>query len=126
MPLVPTTTFTRGDTGFRSPLPDFTQATTALPSSPLLLSHDEVEAPGTPPPPLNHAVDDEGNEAVGGSHDGASDGFCIVKGCGGQQPLPRCKNAFRPGGTAATPPLILAKTAAPLQNPNPYEILRTT
>jgi hypothetical protein len=126
MPSVPTTTFTRGDTGFCSPLPDFNQATTALPSSPSLLSHDEVEAPRTPPPPLDHAVDNKGNEALGGSHDGASDGFRIVEGRGGQQPLPRCENAFRPGGTTATPPLILAKMAAPLQNPNPYEILRTT
>jgi hypothetical protein len=33
-PPVPTTTLARGDTGVCSPLPDFTQETTALPSSP--------------------------------------------------------------------------------------------
>jgi hypothetical protein len=121
---VPTTTFPRGDTGFRPPPLDFTQVTTALPSSPSLLSHDKVEDPPTPPPPLNHAVNDEGDEAVGGSHDGASDGFCIVEGRGGQQPPTRRENDFHTGDTAATPPLILAKMAAPLKTPNPYEILR--
>jgi hypothetical protein len=123
---VPTTTFPHGDTGFRSPPPDFTQATTALPSSPSLLSHDEVEDPPTPPPPLAHAVNNKGNEAVGVSHDGALDGFCIVEGRGGQQPPTRCENAFHMGDTAATLPLILAKMAAPLKTSNPYEILRNT
>ncbi len=85
-----------------------------------------MEAPRTPPPPLDHAVNVKGDEALGGSHDGTLDGFRIVKGRGGQQTLPRCENAFRPGGTAAMPPLILATTPAPLQNPNPFEILRTT
>jgi hypothetical protein len=82
-PPVPNTTLTHGDTGFCSPLPDFTQEMTALPSSPSLLSHDKVEAPRTPTPPLDHAVNDEGDEAVGGPHDGASEGFRIVVGHGG-------------------------------------------
>ncbi len=85
-----------------------------------------MEAPRTPTPPLGHAVDDEGDEAVGGSHDRASEGFRKVVGRGGQQPPPRCENAFHTGDIATTSTLILATTATPLNNLNPYEILQNT
>ena len=125
-PPVPTTTLTHGDTGSGFPLPDFTQETTALPSSPSLLSHDEVGAPRTPTPPHDHAVDDVEDEAVGGSYDGASEGFRIVVGRGGQLTHTRRDTAFHTDNTAATSTLKLATTATPQNNLNPYEILRNT
>jgi hypothetical protein len=112
----PTTTLTHDDTGSRSPLPDFTQETTALPSSPSLLSRDEVGAPRPPTPPHDHAVDDVEAEAIGGSYDGASDGFHIVVGRGGQLPHKHCNTAFHTDATTATPQ----------NNLNPFEILRNT
>jgi hypothetical protein len=125
-PPVPTTTLTHGDTGSRSPLPDFTQEMTALPSSPSLLSHDKVGAPCTPTPPHDHAVDNVEDEAVSGSYDGASEGFCTVVGCGGQLPHTRRDTAFHTDDTAATSTLKLATTATPQNNLNPYDILRNT
>ncbi len=104
------------------------QATTALPSSPSLLSPKEeeaVEPKGTPPPPPDPAVDDGGSAASGGPHDDALDDFCVVKGRGGQLTLPRRDAASRLGGNGAMPPMQLTPTAAQ-RNDNPFAILQTT
>jgi hypothetical protein len=106
-------TSTHGDASLGSPPPDLSQATTALPSSPSLLSPEEAET-------LDPDVDVAGKEASGGFPDAASDGFYVVKSRGGLQTLPRCDMPSRPGGAAAMPPI------APLQDTNPYAILRTT
>ena len=104
------------------------QATTALPSSPSLLSPEEEEAvkpKGTPPPPPDPAVDDGGSAASGGPHGDALDDFCVVEGRGGQLMLPRCDAASGLGGDDAIPPMQLTPTAAQRNN-NPFAILRTT
>ncbi len=106
-------TSTRGNASIGPPPPELSQATTALPSSPSLLSPEEAE-------PLDPDIDVAGKEALGGFPDAASDGFYIVESRGGLQTLPRCDMPSCPGGAAAMPPL------APLQETNPYAILRTT
>ena len=106
-------TSTRGDDSIGSPPPALSQATTALPSSPSLLSPEEAET-------LDQDVDVVGKEASGGFPNAASDGFYVVERRGGLPTLPRCDMPSRPGGAAAMPPI------APLQDTNPYAILRTT
>jgi hypothetical protein len=85
----------------------------ALPSSPSLLSPEEAET-------LDPDVDVAGKEVSGGFPNAASDGFYIVKSRGGLKMLPRRDMPSRPGGAAAMPPIT------PLQETNPYAILRTT
>ncbi len=106
-------TSTRGNASIGSPPPELSQATMALPSSPSLLSPEEAET-------LDPDVDVAGKEASGGFPDAASDGFYIVESHGGLQTLPRCDMPSRPDGAAAMPPIV------PLQETNPYPILRTT
>jgi hypothetical protein len=102
----------RGDNDSTSPPPDLSQDTMALPSSPSLLSPNEVARSNTMPPPDDHEEDEE----VTGGVD--TDGFCLVEGGGGLRPLPR------PGYVAA-PPSLLASPASPLRHVNPFEVLRT-
>jgi hypothetical protein len=102
----------RGGTDSTSPPPDLSQDTTALPSSPLLLSPNEVARSSTMPPPDNHEDDEEDTGGV------AMDGFRPVEGGGGLQPLP-------PPGYIAAPPSLLAPPASPSRQVNPFEVLRT-
>jgi hypothetical protein len=106
-------TSTRGDDSIGSPPPALSQATTALPSSPSLLSPEEAET-------LDPDIDVAGKEASGGFPDAASDGFYVVERRGGLQTLPRRDMPSRPGGAATMPP------TAPLQGTVPYAILHTT
>jgi len=103
------------------------QATTALPLSPSLLSPKEdeaVEPKSTPPPPPDPAANDGGSSALGGPHDDALDDFRVVKGRGGQLTLPHHDAASGLDGDDAMPPMQLTPTAAQRNN-NPFAILRT-
>jgi hypothetical protein len=89
-----------GGNNSTSPPPNLSQDTTALPSSPLLLSPNGVARSSTTPPPDDHEEDDKDTGGVD------TDGFRLVEGGGGLQPLPR-------PGYAVAPPLLLTPPASP-------------